>query len=88
MFADEEFEGVEYAHRDSDGVPWGQKRNSSFCTNVSAHTPRAELNRLAEKMADRLADNLDNGGWKGTAAELSWVGESELARVRDELAQG
>jgi hypothetical protein len=87
LMADENSDeySVEFSHQDLSGRLWGQKSDSSFCTGVPAHTPRAELNRLAEKMADRLADNLDNGGWKGTAAELSWVGDSELARVRLEL---
>lgn len=71
----DEIRGLEVDHfLDPGKTPeWGVKDPSSFCTrtNVNTHGPVLEL--LAKIIAEELADNLDNGGWKSTAERMSWV---------------
>ena len=52
---------------------WGIKDNGSYCTQVEVDTDDATLEVLARMIANALADNLDNGGWKSTAERMSWV---------------
>jgi len=52
---------------------WGYKENGSYCTMTSANTHGPVLQALAKLIADELANNLDNGGWKSTAERMSYA---------------
>ena len=65
----DEIRGLEFY----DGDEWGYKANGSFCTQTNANTHGPVLELLAKFIADELAENLDNGGWKSAAERMSWV---------------
>lgn len=52
---------------------WGYKENGSYCTMTEVDTHGPILMKLAQLIADELADNLDNGGWKSTAERMSYA---------------
>lgn len=56
-----------------DGNTWAVRQDSSYCTQTRADTPIEDLHALALLIAEALADDLDNGSWKRTAEEMSWV---------------
>lgn len=66
-----------------DGDEWGYKPNGSYCTLTNANTHGPLLVRLAQLIANELAENLDNGFWKSTAEAMShanpdWVRQADL----------
>ena len=56
-----------------EGDEWAYKANGSYCTMTNANTHGPVLVALAKLMANELADNLDNGGWKSTAESMSFA---------------
>ena len=52
---------------------WGYKENGSYCTMTEVDTHGPILMKLAQLIADELANNLDNGGWKSTAERMSYA---------------
>ena len=66
----DEIRGLENNYEDDE---WGYKPDGSYCTLTPVDTHGPVLLALAEIIADRLADNLDNGGWKRTAEEMSYA---------------
>lgn len=75
----DEIRGLEF-HEDDE---WGYRENGSYCTMTSANTHGPVLVALAQLIADELADNLDNGGWKSAGERMSyanpdWVRQAEL----------
>lgn len=56
-----------------EGDEWGYKENGSYCTLTPVDTHGPVLERLAQIIANELANNLDNGGWKSTAERMSYV---------------
>jgi len=65
-----------------DGDEWAYKPNGSYCTMTNANTHGVVLMSLAQLIADELADNLDNGGWKSCAEEMSYAHPGWLDRKR------
>lgn len=65
----DEIRGLEF----SEGDEWGYRENGSYCTMTNANTHGPVLVALAQLIADELADNLDNGGWKSTGERMSFV---------------
>lgn len=61
---------------------WAYCDHSSFCTLTEAGTDEVVLFDLAQLIADELADNLDNGGWKSCAEEMSYAHPGWLDRKR------
>ena len=66
----DEIRGLEPAY-ERDG--WACRDDSSFCTQTPVETDEVVLLDLAQLIADELADNLDNGGWKNRAEEMSYA---------------
>lgn len=65
---------------------WAYKPNGSYCTLTPADTHGPILIALAKLIANELADNLDNGGWKRRAEEMShaqpkWLDKSRISQV-------
>ena len=66
-----------------DGDEWGYKADGSYCTMTNANTHGPVLIELAKIIANELANSLDNGTWKSTAASMSyanpdWVRQAKL----------
>lgn len=81
----DEIRGLEYGDHILEG--WGMKDRSSYCTMTNVNTHGPVLQALAKLMANQLADNLDNGGWKSTAESMSyanpdWVRQAGLTTSR------
>ena len=64
-----------------DDPEWGIKSDGSYCTNVPTVTDDETLEMLAGVIANRLAESLDNGGWKRTAESMSWATPAWLDTV-------
>jgi hypothetical protein len=61
---------------------WAYKPNGSYCTLTPADTHEDALVALAKFIANELADNLDNGGWKRRAEEMSYAQPKWLDKSR------
>jgi hypothetical protein len=75
----DEIRGLEFY----EGDEWGYKPDGSYCTMTPVDTHGPVLEKLAQIIADHLADNLDNGGWKREAESMSyanpdWARQAEL----------
>ena len=75
----DEIRGLENAYK---GDKWGYKSNGSYCTLTPVETHGPVLERLAQIIANELANNLDNGGWKSTAERMSYA-SPEWVRTAD-----
>lgn len=76
---EDERRGLENAYK---GDEWGYKPNGSYCTTTPADTDELALLDLAQIIAERLAENLDNGGWKSTAESMSFASPTWLDKAK------
>ena len=66
----DEIRGLENNYQ---GDEWGYKPDGSYCTMTPVDTHGPVLVALAKIIANQLADNLDNGGWKREAESMSYA---------------
>ena len=60
---------------------WATLHDGSYCTRVPYDTPDAELQRLAQVMADELSNEVGTGTLKRACERLSWIQTGETSQV-------